>query len=357
MKSVTYCRAAKMKKIFQNISIKLLILAFILCSPLFEAEAFTFLSNLKLGDSHPDVIELQKALNSDPRTRVAKTGPGSQGSETYYFGPLTRSAVLRFQEVYKSEILSPIGLLSPTGYVGPLTRLQLNRLSSASKTAVNPTQVPQSVLLPSNVPQISLEGGGVTLVPNPVPVLYKISPYFVLREEKINLEGTSFAENNEVYIDGVFVFNARANTLGTKIEIIVPDSLTLGEHKVYIKNKSGSIERQSLEVKFILVDEKPVLPEITSITPFQARQSELVTIKGKNFSESENVIFSLLGNTHELISADGQTLQFKPTDFSDFYRLDSVPRGSKISVPIYFYVLSDESRQSQEISLFHVIIE
>jgi len=41
---------------------------------------------------------------------------------------LTQSAVIRLQEKYASEILNPLGLEKGTGYVGTLTRAQINQL-------------------------------------------------------------------------------------------------------------------------------------------------------------------------------------------------------------------------------------
>jgi len=45
-----------------------------------------------------------------------------------WFGPLTRAAVTKFQEKYKSEILSPQGLTEGTGIVDASTRKKLNEL-------------------------------------------------------------------------------------------------------------------------------------------------------------------------------------------------------------------------------------
>jgi len=41
---------------------------------------------------------------------------------------LTQQAVIRFQEKYASEILTPLGLPNGTGYVGAATRSKINQL-------------------------------------------------------------------------------------------------------------------------------------------------------------------------------------------------------------------------------------
>ncbi len=98
---------------------------------------FTFQKNLYLGMRDSDVRELQKVLNKDPQTRVAQSGHGSSGNETDYFGPATKDAVKRFQEKYESEVLDPVGMDSPNGFVGSYTRMKLNSILKGSEVRIS----------------------------------------------------------------------------------------------------------------------------------------------------------------------------------------------------------------------------
>lgn len=76
--------------------------------------------NLTVGARGDDVKELQRLLISEG---VWDSTVGATG----YFGPITKSAVIRFQTKYSSDILAPIGLTNGTGFVGSFTRAYLNR--------------------------------------------------------------------------------------------------------------------------------------------------------------------------------------------------------------------------------------
>ncbi len=96
---------------------------------------YVFSTALKLGSKGEAVKQLQMMLNTDPDTEVSATGAGSAGMETMAFGPKTKAAVIKFQEKYADEILTPNGLTKGTGLVGPATRAVLNEMSSAGSVA------------------------------------------------------------------------------------------------------------------------------------------------------------------------------------------------------------------------------
>ncbi|MBA4320889.1 MAG: hypothetical protein C0412_21065 [Flavobacterium sp.] len=76
-------------------------------------------SNLRIGMKNNDVKILQQMLINEDfwESEVGVTG---------YFGPVTKKAVMKFQNQYKTQILEPLGLSSPTGFFGPYTRKYLN---------------------------------------------------------------------------------------------------------------------------------------------------------------------------------------------------------------------------------------
>lgn len=87
-----------------------------------------FSRDLGTGSTGQDVKDLQEFLNMDPDTRVALSGVGSAGMETMTYGPLTAAAVSKFQVKYRSEILTPLGLVNATGYFGASSRDKANKM-------------------------------------------------------------------------------------------------------------------------------------------------------------------------------------------------------------------------------------
>ncbi len=146
-----------------SITIVLLVFSFGACAYAQTSALNTFTLSLSLGSRDTQVITLQQALNRDSATRIASIGPGSPGNETNYFGSLTKSAVIRFQEKYANEVLVPAGLVQGSGYVGFYTRTKLNGLSESKVSArgVSPLDVPPattpssstSIVTPPTIPQ------------------------------------------------------------------------------------------------------------------------------------------------------------------------------------------------------------
>ena len=100
---------------------------------------YTWTRDLTMGSEGADVMKLQQFLNANADTRVAAAGSaGSAGMETMYFGPATAAAVSKMQVMYRAEVLTPGGLVNPTGYFGSMSRAKANDLCVAD-AVVTPT--------------------------------------------------------------------------------------------------------------------------------------------------------------------------------------------------------------------------
>jgi len=98
-----------------------------------KSPAFQFSSVMDIGSKGVEVQELQKCLAEDPAVYP-------EGEITGYFGSLTKKAVIRFQEKYASEILTPLGLTSGTGKVAKATRDKLNEVCFPAPKQTLPLQ-------------------------------------------------------------------------------------------------------------------------------------------------------------------------------------------------------------------------
>lgn len=137
---------------------------------------YNFSRNLSIGASGEDVRELQRFLNQNEVTQIAQSGPGSPLNETSYFGVLTQKAVIRFQELYASEVLAPVGLTRGTGFVGSKTREKLNFLMGS---------VPTPPVLGSSGPAIT-----------------SISPITGVDGTQITITGSGFASSTNTVLTG-----------------------------------------------------------------------------------------------------------------------------------------------------------
>jgi D-alanyl-D-alanine endopeptidase (penicillin-binding protein 7) len=85
----------------------------------------TFTRTLAVGDKGPDVLALQKYLNTHGAV-ITTSGAGSPGKETNLFGAMTKAALAKFQAAHATEILSPQGRIAATGAFDVGTRAYFN---------------------------------------------------------------------------------------------------------------------------------------------------------------------------------------------------------------------------------------
>ena len=89
--------------------------------PVSNKPKFTFTRSLKVGSRGSDVKALQDILVYEGFLLLPH-------ATTEYFGGLTRSALVKWQEKYAQETLIPWGLTKGTGFAGSTTIAQLNKL-------------------------------------------------------------------------------------------------------------------------------------------------------------------------------------------------------------------------------------
>jgi len=95
----------------------------VLATPAHAASCPALTRSLQVGSNGADVKALQMFLNSNASTQIAASGAGSPGSETTYFGGLTKAAAIKFQAANG---------VSPIGIVGPATRAAIAAVCSGS---------------------------------------------------------------------------------------------------------------------------------------------------------------------------------------------------------------------------------
>ncbi len=294
--------------------------------------AFTFSQNLKLGDSNQDVLELQKVLNNNSDTKIADYGAGSPSNETNYFGLLTRNAVIRFQNKYNGEILTPNGLFYGTGFVGQSTINKLNQLLSQnikSNTPKTEKATISSLILNTN--QIK----NLTETDSILP--YFPSKYEVFSGDKISISGLGFSlENNTVYFGNDYSVSGLSAKDTTSLTFNIPKDLPLGRYDVRVGN-GNNISKHSTFL--IVVDKNSKRPVIKSVTPTSGGYGTTVTITGDNFTKTGNEIRSSYAVIPNIDSSDGQTLVLKVSPFPE--QLQNTKPQKSYNWNINFRVIND----------------
>ncbi|PIR88233.1 MAG: hypothetical protein COU10_00375 [Candidatus Harrisonbacteria bacterium CG10_big_fil_rev_8_21_14_0_10_45_28] len=250
--------------------------------PAITQGAQSFNSNLFVGVSSADVQALQQALNANPATQLANSGPGSPGQETRYFGPITKTAVIKFQDLYKSEVLSPLGLSWGTGYVGPSTRKKLNALAgSLVSEPSNPATQTQSDFS-----------------------IVRVEPASSPPGRAVALYGQGFNGEEKVFIAGQEAVKSTRSTQST-ILFFVPN-LATGKHQIVVKRGS----EVSNSITYLVTSATATSqPTIESITPTTGRKGTTVTITGSGFNSTANTVHLGYATITNISSTDGKIIQ------------------------------------------------
>lgn len=314
-----------------------LVLALGLFSSTTRAEIFT--TNLTIGSRGVEVSALQQILVSDGFLVMP---PGvSYG----YFGPLTKSAVAKWQ--------SANGVSPTLGYFGPISRATL-----ASKVAKGSQEPPVTPSLPveppptpvsdssSSIPASSDTPFALGMRANRI-LFFRASPFEVKPGDTVTLDGSGFSKtSNKVYFSGGNAVTA-TSTNGTVMNVVVPLGLSNGEHELTVENVLGSSANPDLKIIIRVTDNPQSPPQITSASI----SGDTVTLIGTGFTSSNN-LSTTFGESPSSISSNGTTLTFRITDLSMYEKIRKFTQGKyQTSFWIYIYNEHGASREPYQLNV------
>lgn len=333
---------------------------------------FLFNKNLKMGDIDEDARVLQKVLNSKPETEVSSYGAGSRGNETSFFGALTKTAVVKFQEFYASDILSPLGLSKGTGFVGITTRLKLNSLieagnlesqsssetkiisSSSSAVSESPPSssssqpVSQSLNSQYNISSSSSAESSSEKVfsksahEQPGVRVYSASEYQIKPGSPLTLEGSGFAPTgNIVHIGERRTIRDIKTDNSSSLSFTVPQDLLIGKYNVWVENENGTSANNNFKVFFVITNNPAQRPTIDILSPSVALYDDEVIVSGSGFASAGNNIYSMFGNIMNISSPDGKTLKFKPSSMPQIAKMQAGKKIKNTRTEVWFYISND----------------
>jgi hypothetical protein len=315
-----------MSRISQFILLSTLFSFFLLPLPSF---AYTFTRNLSVGTGGYDVFLLQKVLNSNPATQITSSGVGSPGNESSYFGTLTKNAVISFQQLYKNDVLTPVGLISGTGFVGALTRQKLNSLALSATATTTPNLSPYLGVIDAS---LAFPTGGFKQV-----FLFGLSGFLIKPGDPLTIQGLNFAATNTVSFQSFTASTTIVNipnivsTSSTGISLPVP-ALAKGVYGVWVSNSLGTT--QKIAKVFIKVSDQTIArPHLTSVLPIQVTASSTITITGTGFDSLKNIIYSTLGILKNVPSQGGTSITFKVASLPNIAEFEA---GTTASTPLDF---------------------
>ncbi len=315
--------------------------------------------NQKIGMSGADVLVLQLLLNKNMVTKIAIDGAGSPGNETLYFGTKTKIAVIKFQELYKNDVLTPVGLVSGNGFVGSYSRTKLHGLCIAAlartKLPVNitPTSTPTIASEPTTnattsmqIPVSDISGStSSSSMSGKTPYIIYPSSYSLHQGAKMSIYGGGFTETNNTVTLGTLTWTGLSpSTMGT-LDVTIPQDGAKGKFDLWFTNAKG----QSNKSFVVITEINSVDPQVTSFTPTSGPTYTSITLTGKGFSKDWNEIYLSSKIIKGITSTDGTTLTFKAEIDVPGVSPGQDVAGVDVSTPLWFYVINPNGVSNSQV--------
>ena len=286
--------------------------------------ALTFTTNLTLGSTGADVINLQQTLVAQGYLVMPI------GVSYGYFGPLTQSAVAKWQAVK--------GISPAVGYFGPISRsVMATQTSPTNPISTVPTPLPSVTPTPS----VSLPSTDTPSLPGMRPnriILFRTTPYEVRPGDAITLDGSGFSKTlNKVYFDGSYDVTA-TSTNGAVMKVIVPGGLSEGKHNLSVSNVLGTSNSDNPNI--IISIKVTNNPQPAPIIESASIVGDTVTIVGSGFTSSNN-IYTTFGSFPSTMSAVGDTITFNLTDLPMYNKIKQSTRSVKYQVALWINVKNE----------------
>lgn len=342
-----------------------------------NAQTNSFATNLSLGSSGAQITALQKVLNRDLDTRVASSGPGSPGNESDYFGPLTKAAVVRFQEKYAGEVLAPAGLDRGTGLVGSYTRAKLNALSASAEVGANtpppPQSTPQPDYLVKESEKIDLYAGDKMLAVVQQRILAAVNSGIINQSEamvtlptilstdvpgvavgtlapraggpgtRVSVTGSGISSESAVYFGSSYIVRTVSRDSLGNFSFITP-SIPAGRYDVAIRTGAAV----SNTATFVVTDAKNPAVRLKNVSPSVIAYEGTLTVSGSGFSPKHNVVVTPYQKFTDVPSPDGKTLTVRlaPESLKESVRVGT----GKNAIPMSLYVVNEYGFSDTELS-------